>query len=255
MQASRVAASAKQPEDMFAGLDGAGSLKTSPRVLPNDPLVTPHASYGKYILLICCLVAGLGVVGAGLWYFAIHRPAQQAEREAIVATVPTTPLAEPVANTPPATEPVIPTPSTPVPSPTTPSTATPDDLLSAPSDTAPAPVVPTTPVVTPPAGAAVPPPTSIGIPAASATTSSAPTTFVDSDADGLSDTREQELGTDPRNADTDSDGLSDGDEVLKYGTNPLKMDSDGDTYSDGLEVKGGYNPRGGGKCPKPNCVQ
>ena len=50
------------------------------------------------------------------------------------------------------------------------------------------------------------------------------------------------IGTDPFNPDTDGDGLSDGDEVLKYHTNPLKPDTDGDGYSDGDEVRAGSNP-------------
>jgi outer membrane protein OmpA-like peptidoglycan-associated protein len=43
--------------------------------------------------------------------------------------------------------------------------------------------------------------------------------------------------TDPLKADTDGDGLSDGDEVKIYHTDPLKMDTDGDGLSDGDEVK------------------
>lgn len=70
---------------------------------------------------------------------------------------------------------------------------------------------------------------------------------VDSDKDGLDDVREQELGTDPNKADTDNDGLSDGDEVLIWKTDPLKADTDGDGYLDGDEVRNGYNPLGPGK--------
>jgi serine/threonine-protein kinase len=47
-----------------------------------------------------------------------------------------------------------------------------------------------------------------------------PAAPVDTDADGLPDTQEAQLGTDPNNPDTDGDGFSDGDEV-KAGTNPL----------------------------------
>ena len=43
---------------------------------------------------------------------------------------------------------------------------------------------------------------------------------LDSDGDGLSDSREKELGTDPNKADTDGDGINDGDEV-KLGSSPL----------------------------------
>jgi len=65
----------------------------------------------------------------------------------------------------------------------------------------------------------------------------------DTDGDGLFDYIEEKLGTNPKNPDTDSDGLSDGDEVNKYKTNPLKADTDGDGLSDGEEIKKhGTNP-------------
>lgn len=47
--------------------------------------------------------------------------------------------------------------------------------------------------------------------------------------------------------DSDGDGLSDGDETLKYKTDPDDSDTDGDGYSDGNEVKNGFNPLGAGK--------
>ncbi len=74
---------------------------------------------------------------------------------------------------------------------------------------------------------------------------------VDSDRDGLDDIREKELGTDPNNADTDADGLLDGDEVIVIKTNPLNPDTDGDGYKDGEEVRNGYNPLGPGKLFNP----
>ncbi len=43
--------------------------------------------------------------------------------------------------------------------------------------------------------------------------------------DGLSDLQELEIGTDPKGADTDSDGLLDGEEVLSYDTNPHSSSS------------------------------
>ena len=58
----------------------------------------------------------------------------------------------------------------------------------------------------------------------------------DPDHDGLTNAEEKELGTDPHNPDTDGDGISDGDEVLKYHTNPLKKDTDGDGLSDYDEI-------------------
>jgi hypothetical protein len=42
----------------------------------------------------------------------------------------------------------------------------------------------------------------------------------DRDNDGLSDASEAVYGTDPDKSDTDGDGYSDGDEVLKYGSDP-----------------------------------
>ena len=58
----------------------------------------------------------------------------------------------------------------------------------------------------------------------------------DSDGDGLTNSREAELGTDPENPDTDGDGLLDGPEVLTHLTNPLKSDSDGDGLGDAAEL-------------------
>lgn len=49
--------------------------------------------------------------------------------------------------------------------------------------------------------------------------------------------------TSPTDADTDDDGLNDGDEVKTYHTNPLKADSDGDGYTDSTEVFAGKDPR------------
>ena len=65
----------------------------------------------------------------------------------------------------------------------------------------------------------------------------------DTDNDGLSDGREvNELGTNPRQQDTDGDGLSDGDEVNKYRTSPLSSDTDGDGLADILEILNGSDP-------------
>ncbi len=58
----------------------------------------------------------------------------------------------------------------------------------------------------------------------------------DPDRDGLLNSQERMLGTNPNNADTDGDGLSDGDEVNRYHTNPLRADTDGDGLTDGAEV-------------------
>jgi len=58
----------------------------------------------------------------------------------------------------------------------------------------------------------------------------------DSDGDGLINSEEIQLGTDPNNPDTDGDELWDGREVKELKTNPLKTDTDGDALSDGDEV-------------------
>ena len=58
----------------------------------------------------------------------------------------------------------------------------------------------------------------------------------DSDADGLLDSEEEELGTDPEKADTDGDGIDDPDEI-ELGTDPTSADTDGDGLEDGAEVE------------------
>lgn len=64
----------------------------------------------------------------------------------------------------------------------------------------------------------------------------------DDDNDGLSDTEEQTLGTDPLLSDTDTDTLSDYDEVNIHLTNPLVIDTDGDGVSDADELTFGTDP-------------
>ncbi|MEM7248232.1 MAG: DUF11 domain-containing protein, partial [Acidobacteriota bacterium] len=59
---------------------------------------------------------------------------------------------------------------------------------------------------------------------------------LDTDMDGLADRTEDDLGTDPTIADTDGDGLDDGQEVLVESTDPFDRDSDDDGLSDGEEV-------------------
>lgn len=105
---------------------------------------------------------------------------------------------------------------------------------------------------------------------------------LDCDNDGLPNSKEKELGTDPKNPDTDGDGVTDGDEnldgtnpldpcslivsrqsvtptvewyaldcdndglpnkeELEKGTDPLNPDTDGDGVTDGDEVNDGTNP-------------
>lgn len=64
----------------------------------------------------------------------------------------------------------------------------------------------------------------------------------DSDGDGLEDAIEFELGTDPYSADTDLDGLTDGDEYYVFATGTRNPDSDGDGILDGDEVAQGTDP-------------
>ncbi len=86
----------------------------------------------------------------------------------------------------------------------------------------------------------------------------------DADADRLSDAEEIEYGTDPNCADTDGDGLTDYEEVMRHRTDPndpdtdgdgrtdyeeavsssepIAVDSDGDGWSDYVEASRGYDP-------------
>ena len=94
-----------------------------------------------------------------------------------------------------------------------------------------------TPAVAPAPEPAVEAPTPVPAPLESAPAE------VDTDGDGLTDTEETALGTDPLNRDYDGDDILDGEEVLIYGTDPLNNDSDGDGLLDGDEVyQFGTNP-------------
>ena len=64
----------------------------------------------------------------------------------------------------------------------------------------------------------------------------------DSDRDGLSDDQERLISTDPRDVDTDGDGLNDGTEVLVEGTDPRDRDTDDDGLDDGEEIELGTDP-------------
>ncbi|MBT7852161.1 MAG: hypothetical protein HN675_02475, partial [Opitutae bacterium] len=64
----------------------------------------------------------------------------------------------------------------------------------------------------------------------------------DSDGDGLTDAEEKYLfGTNPAEADSDSDQLSDGEEVVQN-TNPMESDTDQDGSLDGEELHYGADP-------------
>lgn len=64
----------------------------------------------------------------------------------------------------------------------------------------------------------------------------------DMDGDGLTDREEDRQGTHAFIADTDSDGLSDSDEVTIHHTDPLWADSDGDGLPDSEEILHGTDP-------------
>jgi cysteine-rich repeat protein len=76
-------------------------------------------------------------------------------------------------------------------------------------------------------------------------------TVVDSDTDGLTDAQEDKNlnqkvdsgETDPKDSDSDNDGLKDGAEVNRYATNPLDADTDNDGITDGSEVSAGTDPK------------
>jgi len=58
----------------------------------------------------------------------------------------------------------------------------------------------------------------------------------DYDNDGLTNSKEKEIGTDPNIPDTDGDGLLDGEEYLTHHSDPLKQDTDDDGLDDFKEV-------------------
>ena len=67
--------------------------------------------------------------------------------------------------------------------------------------------------------------------------------LLDSDSDGLNDYAEViDNLTDPNDSDSDDDGLNDGAEVNSHGSDPLASDSSGDGLSDGYVVTAGFNP-------------
>ena len=59
---------------------------------------------------------------------------------------------------------------------------------------------------------------------------------LDADSDGLTNLEEFQAGTGFQDADTDDDGLNDGDEVEVHFTDPFKADMDGDGLTDGAEI-------------------
>ena len=65
---------------------------------------------------------------------------------------------------------------------------------------------------------------------------------LDSDNDGIIDTEEKKLGTNPNLIDSDFDGLSDYYEINISKTDPLKADTDDDGLNDGNELELGLDP-------------
>ena len=74
--------------------------------------------------------------------------------------------------------------------------------------------------------------------------------FEDRDKDGLSALEEFNIGTNLNNADTDGDGIDDGEETVAgvdgFITNPLLADTDGDGIPDGVEITVNSNPTDAG---------
>ena len=64
----------------------------------------------------------------------------------------------------------------------------------------------------------------------------------DCDSDGLSNSYEIELGSDPCSEFSDEDEFNDYDEAYIYGTDPTKTDTDDDGISDSSEIKLGLDP-------------
>lgn len=60
---------------------------------------------------------------------------------------------------------------------------------------------------------------------------------LDCDSDGLTDSEERRLGTDPCNPDTDGETLTDFEEVRTLRTDPLKADTDSDGLNDAVELR------------------
>ncbi|MCP4847918.1 MAG: hypothetical protein GY899_08235, partial [Verrucomicrobiaceae bacterium] len=60
----------------------------------------------------------------------------------------------------------------------------------------------------------------------------------DAEPDGLTNSQEFNLGTNPTLADSDGDDLSDSEEINQHDTDPTLADSDGDELNDGQEING-----------------
>lgn len=203
----------KEPVDIFAETDKAKPVRPAPPV-PGARIAVPASATAvngpPTALYVVIGLVLLGLAGGGYYFFVLKRGA--------MATP--TGTGQPVVEQPVTAPPTGEQPAAPTPPPEPPTTA-PGPEVPAP-EPQPEPEQP----VTPPEPATQPP---------------------DDDGDGLSNAEEAALGTNPEAADTDSDGLTDREEVQIYHTNPTNPDTDGDSFLDGQEVKGGYNPNGPGK--------
>ncbi len=234
-----------EPEDIFSDLEQPAMKKAGDRMMPpSGPMTSGGGGMGKFLMIGGIVVAVIAVLAFGFWFFVIRSPKVQEPAQVMPegqmdtfqleeATTGT----ETPAVTEPTTESVFPG-----------ETSIMEAAPSA-SGTGELPAL----VTTPPAGTNVPLPESIQPAQELTPTTTVSDDAIDTDADGLSDRREKELGTEVANADSDNDSVKDGDEVLKFGTNPLNPDTDGDGFTDGVEIKNGYNPRGSGKCVKLDC--
>lgn len=227
-------------EDVFAGIETAPATPAVSR--QRVPLPPPPASEGHrtgIVLAMVGFVLLLGAGGATWWYF--FRPALSAP------AVQTTPTGQDL--------PILPPPAQELTSFDSGDAAVPMQIVPLPE-----------PVTTPPPGTSIPLPGSSNpnmpvMPTAPDTSTSTtvttmqaqPTVQFDTDGDGLTDAREQELGTNASKLDTDGDTLGDGQEVMSYSTNPLNSDTDSDGFPDGVEIQNGFNPRGTGRCSQSDC--
>jgi uncharacterized protein YegL len=64
----------------------------------------------------------------------------------------------------------------------------------------------------------------------------------DSDSDNIEDADEKRHGTDPVNADTDGDGISDYNEIFVHDSSPRNRNTDGDNENDNIEILNGKDP-------------
>ncbi|MDO8584219.1 MAG: hypothetical protein Q7R83_03520 [bacterium] len=275
-----------EPEDIFSDLDQ-GAKPTASTVSTAMPSMSGGGGMMKYIAIALAVVAALAIIGVGFWFFVIRTATPEvAPTTDVIPSSDTTPLEEESSSVDSAAVdtqvlemPVIePLPAPASAEPTEPVT-TPPSGTNIPLPTSVAPGAPVCSDINPcasgytckngacaaviscntdaqcPIGEACLDGTCGVVTATTPPPASAPAADVtlDTDQDGLTDVREEELGTDPTKSDTDGDNVTDGDEVTKFGTNPINPDTDGDGYPDMVEMKNGYNPRGAGKCVKSDC--